>query len=549
MGQLTMWGIYLTGSDALLALAEPFGVELLAIMTAIAVIPILASIREVSESDVHDDLRWLVGSLEEMSEAAAITDRRGHLQFINDHLFQAIPELQAMSAENNLPSVLISKFVEADDEQTTRSLADTMEQSAVSLAPQSIMLGHPGSKSIEVVVYSVMIQSEVLLLWTIYNTEFDQKMIQRDEHLRKMETITRFAGGMAHEFNNILTAIIGNLELIRSDTDRKVSDVLQSVESAEVAALRASQLIHELRRFSSRELPSRVVRSVPRIVRRVQRVLAGTVSRNISVKQTFEGESDLYSNVDTDHLQEALLKLGVNAVEAIGSSDGEIHFDVRCNTEGDGRRVQIDIRDTGSGMSAATREHAFEPLFTRRDGGTARGLGMSIAHGLIEEMDGEVLIQKTSSAGTVIRVLLPLTRQIREDNSDSSLSRTAGTGLKVATVDNESSVRSVLTGMLQILGNKVMAYSDGHTLLEMLKGGEEFDVIVLDYVMPGMTGRATYEAIRAVDEEVAVIICSGLPISVDQFNASGNRQPDAFLRKPFSLSDLSQALSVAVPNR
>lgn len=331
---------------------------------------------------------------------------------------------------------------------------------------------------------------------------------------------------------------------MRARPEALVTDVSGNIESAEVAALRASQLIQELRRFASREVPMREVRSISRVVRRTVRILSGTVPSGTTITLAFDDEAELYGLINADQLQEALLKLATNALESLGPDGGRIHFEAGVTLDGDGAppRIQIDVIDTGHGMTDGIRELAFEPLFTTKDSAKSIGLGMSIAHGLVEEMGGEVRIADTSEQGTVVSVLLPqvvVPNGVSDESSLCDLKKT----VRVATVEHELSVQNVMCGMLKLLGHEVATFGDGKQLLEALHAGGEYDLVIIDHVMPGMTGRATYEAIRRSNNEVPVIICSGQQLDVSRFCPECQKQPEGFLKKPFSLEELHATIA------
>ena len=520
------------------------------LLMSFAALTVLGAVREVSsDSSVDSRLDGFPRSLESLQTPAAVTARSGRILLSNGHLLQLFPELASADiGPVSLVDAIAGQCAESHRSEARSRLDGLMAELRSSPEPREVSVICSKRLSLRISVSpQIRDDSQVFLLWVIRNQGAEHLLEERDEHSRKMRTITRFAGGMAHEFNNILTAILGNLELMRARPDSRVTDVASNIESAEVAALRASQLIQELRRFASREIPTREVRSISRIIRRTVRILTGTVPTGTKVTLAFDDEADLYGLVNADQLQEALLKLAANAMEALGPDGGRIHFEAGITLVGDGSpsMIQIDVTDTGHGMSDGIRELAFEPLFTTKDSAKSIGLGMSIAHGLIEEMGGEIRIADTSEQGTVVSILLPQVVVPGGLADESSLCDPQKT-IRVATVEHELSVQNVMQGMLVLLGHEVGAFGDGKQLLEALREGGEFDLVIIDHVMPGMTGRATYEAIRQINQDVPVIICSGQQLDINRFCRECDRQPDAFLKKPFSLEELQATISRAL---
>lgn len=517
---------------------------------SIASLVVFGVVKEVtSDSSVDSTLEGFPASLEALKIPAAVTRPDGRIALSNGHLLQLCPDLSDETAQPlSLPDALLRLCADSHRTEARTRLAGLLADLAASVEPRDISIVCSKRLSLRLSVSpQIRDARQTWLLWIIRNQGAEHLLEERDEHSRKMRTITRFAGGMAHEFNNILTAILGNLELMRAQPDNRVQDVSGNIESAEVAALRASQLIQELRRFASREIPTREVRSVSRVIRRTVRILSGTVPVGTSLTLDFDDEAELYGLINADQLQEALLKLAANALEALGPDGGRIHFDAGVTLLGEGLppQIQIDVTDTGHGMSDGIRELAFEPLFTTKDSAKSTGLGMSIAHGLIEEMGGEIRISETSEQGTVISILLPQVGVPSGVSDESSFCQPQKT-IRIATVEHELSVQHVMQGMLVLLGHEVGTFGDGKQLLDALRDGGEFGLVIIDHVMPGMTGRATYEAIRQFNDDVPVIICSGQQLDVSRFCPNCGRQPDAFLKKPFSLEELQAAISRAV---
>lgn len=502
----------------------------------------LASVRVVKdESELETELSGFASVLEELELPAAITRACGSLVLSNDQLVSLFSQLgSAAPVEGNLSDQLVRLAQTPVGEE----LQEAMKKCADSPIPQQFLLNCGNEVSLSVSISPQVSHPEVrYLLWIFRDVGIDHRLEERDKHHRKMQTITRFAGGMAHEFNNLLTAILGNFELIRARPEASVEDVMGNLESAEVAALRASQLIHELRRFASREIPMREVKFVPRAIRQTRRILAGSVARNIEVTHAFESEANLYALINTGQLQEALLKLGMNAAEAIGGASGRIHFEVGpAEGESGAPLVRINVSDSGHGMCEQTRERAFEPLFTTRDESRAAGLGMSIAHGLIEEMGGQIRIADTSDFGSVVSVTLPMVPSSSGVEDESSVAPPM-VGLKIGTLDNERSIRKVVLGMLSLLGHEAQTFADGAELVEAIKEGQQFDVLLIDHVMPGMTGRATYKRIRELNPDIRLVICSGQHLDVSKFCQECEGQPDGFLKKPFSMEELAALLA------
>lgn len=247
-------------------------------------------------------------------------------------------------------------------------------------------------------------------LWVFRDTSSSRLLEQHERHSEKMGVISRFAGGMAHEFNNLLTAILGNLELMRMDVKRPISDVVDRLDAAERASMRVNQLIHQLRLFAGRDSMTQEVQLLLPVVQRVRSSLSALCDGRITITQTctIDDSERMSARFNAEQLEDALMRLGKNAVEAIGDLHGKINFDLQIVSEEQSESLQITIEDTGVGMPPGDQNRAFEPFFSTKDPNTATGLGMAVAYGLIEEMNGAVQISNSTQSGTDVRVTLPI---------------------------------------------------------------------------------------------------------------------------------------------
>lgn len=379
-------------------------------------------------------------------------------------------------------------------------------------------------------------------LWMFQDASNSQRLEQHQAHTEKMETISRFAGGMAHEFNNLLTVILGNLELMRCRIDEPVRSVEARITAAESAAVRANLLIKELRRFASRDAVSQSSQSVLPIAERVCESLSAITGGAVHVSHTFRHEQRdrLMAHVNDEQLENALLKLGENAIDAVGDAEGTVNFDIQIVTLSGTPLLQIAIQDSGGMLEEATWDQAFEPFFTSATRNTASGLSMAIADGLIKEMGGFVQVVGSNPAGTEIRVSFPLSTSGSDGQSAAAPSRP----LSVAIVDERSAAREVSRAMLKILGHQPESFTTGPEFLEALAGHRHFDTVLLTSTMGGQTTNSIYRAIREFDATIRVILVSGQPLDLVTFSPKGRPTPNATLTTPFCVDELSQALSV-----
>ncbi|MEZ6132557.1 MAG: HAMP domain-containing sensor histidine kinase [Planctomycetaceae bacterium] len=275
---------------------------------------------------------------------------------------------------------------------------------------QSVLVPHGGDRYFRLTLLPQYDSQQRVAFWIWMFEDASQclRLEQYQTHSEKMRSISRLAGGMAHEFNNLLTAVLGHLELLRTKIPVHETHITQHIDKAEHAGLRAGQLIMQLRKFAGRDRQSQERQSVVPVVRKVCEQLQRTGQDRVQITQTIPADSCLSVRLNAAQLEDALLKLGANALEAIGDQPGRIEFHVRVVVQDDTPLLQILIRDSGCGVPTSVRDRVFEPFFTTRDPATSSGLGMAIAYGLIEEMGGAVQVTDSSANGTEITVTFPM---------------------------------------------------------------------------------------------------------------------------------------------
>jgi PAS domain S-box-containing protein len=349
-------------------------------------------------------------------------------------------------------------------------------------------------------------------------------LIATEDALRqsqKMEAVGQLTGGLAHDFNNLLTGISGSLEMIklRLAQGRSV-DVDRYVDAAQGAARRAAALTHRLLAFSRRQtLDPRPIDANALIVG-MEDLVRRTVGPSVIVETSLA--LDLSSTlVDPSQLENALLNLCINARDAM--PDGgrlmietqDRMVDLRSGRERDiepGAYVCLSVSDTGTGMSPAVMTKVFEPFFTTKPIGSGTGLGLSMIYGFARQSGGQVRIHSVVGEGTTVTIYLPRDGQAAESESvPASLStapRATG-GETVLVVDDEESIRMLVTETLVDLGYCAIEAEDGPSALKLLTADRKIDLLVTDVGLPGMNGRQLADAIRGTRPGLKVLFITG----------------------------------------
>lgn len=378
-------------------------------------------------------------------------------------------------------------------------------------------------------------------------------LVEKLQESERIKSLGVLAGGIAHDFNNILTAILGYAELVQTEltSDSRLRPHVQNIEQG---ARRAAELCKQMLAYSGRG--SLVVKrlNLSSLVRDVASLLRSSVSKKADLR--FELDDALPAIVgDVVQIQQIVMNLVINASEALGDAGGAIHVRTgRIRPEGESLKrarlfpeqareeyIYVEVADDGCGMDAATQAQIFDPFFSLKF--TGRGLGLAAVIGIVRGHDGALTLDSETGRGSTFRVLFPAVDGHAEEPEalpPSDLTwRGQGT---VLVVDDESSVRGLLTQMLERLGFRVLEAEHGLAGVELFRDEAiEVDLVLLDLTMPYMDGGETYHELRKLRPDARVILMSGYDErqSVDAVTSPGLA---GFLRKPFLFRDLVATL-------
>ena len=362
----------------------------------------------------------------------------------------------------------------------------------------------------------------------------------------KMEAIGRLAGGVAHDFNNMLTVIKGNVELLREGGDGVAVETRRDA-LAEVAdaAERSAELTRQLLAFSRRQILIPRVLDVNEIVQGMLPMLNRLIGENIRVTTALAPDL-LRTNADPSQIEQVILNLVVNArdampeggdlaVETLNVKLDEVYAARRPEVR-PGSYVMLAISDTGIGMDEATRARVFEPFFTTKGAGKGTGLGLATVHGVVRQSGGHVHVYSEQGHGSTFKVYLPATALAPEHvrGSAEEPCAVARPGARILLVEDEAAVRRLARAILTGMGHAVTEADDGeHALAVVARSRVQIDILVTDVVMPGMSGVQLYQQLREIYPELRVLYMSGY--TENAVVHQGVLDPDVhFLQKPFT---------------
>jgi PAS domain S-box-containing protein len=381
-----------------------------------------------------------------------------------------------------------------------------------------------------------------------------ERLEQQLRQSQKMEAIGTLAGGIAHDFNNILTAILGYAELLRAQV-RGQSGVEERLAEIAKAGARAKDLVSQILTFSRRQEHTRTTMSLGPAVDEALKLLRAAIPASIEIDA--QVDPDLPPVLaDATQIHQVVMNLAANAAAAMAGGPGRLR--VRCSAvELDasgavdaglhaGRFVRLVIEDSGCGMPPEVLERIFDPFFTTKGPGDGTGLGLSVVHGIVKAHEGAILVDTRVGEGTAFRIYFPALIGRQRSSALPGARTIEGQGEHVLCIDDEPALVELLRDQLVTLGYRVTAHlSPVEALSDFLARPLDFDVILTDLTMPGMSGADLAERILKVRPNLPVVMTTGYGyVMIEERARELGLRP--LLYKPFSLAVLGDAIQDAL---
>jgi PAS domain S-box-containing protein len=374
-------------------------------------------------------------------------------------------------------------------------------------------------------------------------SEIERKLLENQLiQAQKMEAVGTLAGGISHDFNNLLQGILGYTQILLIDRNPDDADYAR-LKEVERAALRASELTQQLLTFS-RKVESKV-RPVDlnQQVREIHRILERTIPKMIDIEMSLH--EDLYTiNADPAQLEQIVMNLCLNARDAMPDG-GRLVLETRnatlnesyCKRHMDclpGEYVLLSISDNGCGMDAETLQRVFEPFYTTKRIGKGTGLGLSMVYGIIKSHRGHVVCKSEPGEGTRFEIYFPVIRPGTVESPEEEEVRLPDGGSEtLLVVDDEEPLLNLVEHMLSRFGYRVLKATSGEQAVKLFKQHQDtISLVVLDLIMPGIGGLACLEALLRMDPGVKVLIASGY-LSQEQVEKSMSKGAIDVIRKPY----------------
>ncbi|MBU0674031.1 MAG: response regulator [Proteobacteria bacterium] len=386
-----------------------------------------------------------------------------------------------------------------------------------------------------------------------FNELKEAKQIQQEQ--QKHECIGTLAGGIAHDFNNILSAIIGytDLAMLREKRDEEWRNDLQEVLNA---SSRATTLVRQILTVSRRQQHEKVPVFISVIVKEALKLLRATIPSTIEIRQDIIPPAPVLATPGQIH--QVVMNLCTNAYQSMMETGGILSVTLEeltlepTSTLGinlpPGRYALLSVSDTGHGMDEETMSKIFDPYYTTKEHGKGTGLGLAVAQSIIESHNGRITVKSTPDQGAFFRVYLPLTI---EEVSTDRINRTPTTPINqghgiIMVVDDESSLRKLLSQALTLGGYQVDTYANGRDAWKALSHTpHHWDLIITDQTMPEMTGDQLAAKALTIQPDLPIILCSGYSATLKLDQLKTDRI--SYVEKPLEINELLSLIAKILP--
>lgn len=380
----------------------------------------------------------------------------------------------------------------------------------------------------------------------------DRKHLEEElRQSQKIEAIGQLAGGVAHDFNNQLAGIMGFAEVLKLKI--KDENLTNYVEKIITAAENSAELTKQLLTFSRKSSVKHEAMNIHKVIKEVVDLLSWTIDKRVKIETEFLASEDVVMGDDAI-AKNLILNIALNARDAMPNGgkfsiqtsvvkhykpkDSQSIYTLDTN-----QYIRIDLIDTGSGIEKDLLDKIFEPFFTTKEVGKGTGMGLASVYGAVQQMSGFIEVESELKKGTCFSVFLPLQTDAETIIEETKTIKTTSTNKTILVVDDENSVRELCKAFIHELGHKGFYAEDGQQALQIFKHNKHnIDLVILDMIMPSMTGKDVLAKLKQLDPEVKVVIATGY-VETKLLEETMNLQPNKLIYKPFKLAEFTQAIN------
>jgi len=507
------------------------------------------SIRKKAEAE----LRKISACIEQTGESIVITDRRGIIEYVNP-AFTRITGYSTAEAIGQSPRILKSGNYDSDFyEQMWAKITSgkvwegriTDRRKDGSFYPAMLTIS-PVNDEQGNITHFIGIQENLTEL---------QKLEDQFVQAQKMEAIGTLVGGIAHNFNNALAGMTGNLYLAKSKVSH-MPDVVRHIANVEELAMHSAEMVSQLMVFARNDISVKKATPLTGYVKEVMKQLHLFVPEKIDFSFKVSDE-DMQVQCDASQLHQIIMNLINNAIHATKGSEQpciSARLDSIANNESLLARhsdlsptastlARLCIKDNGYGISAEHMEHIFEPFFTIKPVDEGTGLGLAMTYGSVKSHGGAIEVDSEAGVGTEICILLPIAESTKPELIDSDIEIVQGQGETILIVDDEQSVRDTTSDVLSSLGYRTITAVDGEDAIETFRRqADAIDLVLLDVVMPHLGGVQVAPKLAEIKPDVKILFSTGYDMSSSLQLIVSKTGMQNVLMKPASIEDMSTAI-------
>lgn len=506
---------------------------------------------------MEQEMKRLAVAVEQSAESIMITDMDGAILYVNA-AFESVTGYSSEEVLGQSPDLLKS---DKHDEAFYRQLWDTISSGEMW---ESRITNRKKDGSLfdeEVVVYPIRDDMDKVVNYVSISRDVTQELAIEKQlrQTQKMNAIGELAGGVSHDFNNILTAILGYVALCmnRVDEEDKIYGYLKEIVKA---GDRAAKLVRQILTFSRQEEQDFHAVALQPVIEDSLSMVKTTIKSNIRVETDIDDACGAIFG-DTTQIQQVMVNLCTNAVHALGRDEGVLgvslkQIELMGKKHGDrmvdlepGLYACITVSDTGCGMPPDVMERIFEPYYTTKKKGEGTGFGLSIVHGIARKHRGYIAVESEQGKGSTFYLYLPLLiGNAEEEKKAMDLSTPEGFG-RILFVDDDDAVLSMGREILESFGYTVTTAVNGKQGLELFRRDPEaFDALVSDYSMPEMNGHDLIRECLLLHSGLPTILCSGY-MEKAEGESLQNLGETVFISKPLDWRNLSRTLQREINKR
>jgi PAS domain S-box-containing protein len=381
--------------------------------------------------------------------------------------------------------------------------------------------------------------------------DITDKLRQEEAHrqTQKMEAIGTLSSGVAHEYNNLLAIISGNIDLVQHKQKTGI-DPEEHIENIKETVSRAKSIVAQILTFSRQEKQKLTTVDLSVVVADALKFLRATMPASVEIIKADDGS--VFVNADTTQLHQVLINLSNNAVHAMDEKGRlTIHLgkvaltssDLPARLEGQpGFYATLSVSDTGCGIKKEDMRRIFDPFFTTKNIGVGTGLGLSVVHGIVEQHDGFITVDSAPGQGTTFTIFLPVLDADPPESMDVSEDSLLTGTERILFVDDEECLAETFCELLQYQGYTVTSITRCEEALELFKATPDgFDLVITDQTMPNMTGVELATELLKISPQLPIILCSGYAAEVSEHEAKGIGIR-AFCLKPIGIEQLATVI-------